>query len=123
MSETTHPIFERLQMTLLSSSDFDQNIMTPETELKCVFFWGHDCPNCDVAKKSLFNNIDQVTTRSLQWYHVNVYNDFDLGTRFGLYGVPVFIFFKAGKSLGRITTFPGIEPFLEAVDRLYLAFP
>ncbi len=123
MTSSSHPIFEVLQMTLLSSSDFDQNIMTGDTELKCVFFWGHDCPNCDVAKESLLTSLEQIRARPIEWYHVNVYNDFDLGTRFGLYGVPVFIFFKSGKSLGRITTFPGIEPFLEAVDRLYLAFP
>ncbi len=118
MSESSHPVFSLLDMTLLTPSNFDEKILTDEDDLKCVFFWGHDCPNCDVAKRSLTNDVDVVRLRKLSWYHVNVYDQFDLGTRFGLYGIPVFIFFKKGKSLGRITSFPGLDPFLEAIDRL-----
>jgi thioredoxin-like negative regulator of GroEL len=118
MMAELHPVFEKLPMKLLDQANFDSEVFEPDNRIKCVFFWGHNCPNCEVAKRSLEEYLPDVSTRSVDWYHVNVYNDFDLGTRFGLHGIPVFIFFKNGKNLGRITSFPGIEPFLEAVDKL-----
>jgi hypothetical protein len=50
--------------------------------------------------------------------HVNTYNNFDLGTRFGLFGIPTLIFFKGDKRLGRISPLPGTEPFFEALMKL-----
>ncbi len=113
-----HEVFEDLPMTPLNQNDFDSEILRHDDQLKCVFFWGHNCPNCDIAKKSLNTHIDEVKNRGVKWYHVNVYDDFDFGTRFGLYGIPVFIFFRNGKNLGRISSFPGMEPFLAAIDKL-----
>lgn len=113
-----HEVFNQLPMKRLRPNDFDLETIKNDDELKCVFFWGHNCPNCDVAKRSLLEYINEVRDRKVQWYHVNVYDDFELGTRFGLHGIPVFIFFKNGKKLGRITSFPGIEPFLETIDHL-----
>ncbi len=49
---------------------------------------------------------------------MNVYENFDLGTRFGLVGIPTFLFFKNAKKLGRISPFPGTVPFFEALERL-----
>lgn len=114
----SHPLFEQLPLRPVGSKNFDELILTADSTLKCVFFWGENCPNCDIAKRNLLENLKEVQGRSLQWYEVNVYNDFDLGTRFGLHGIPVFIFFRGGKNLGRITSFPGMDPFLAAIDKL-----
>lgn len=99
------------------SADFDQKVLT-SNELVCVFFWGHDCPNCDIAKRVLIDRKDEVDSLGLKWFHANIYEDFDLATRFGLFGIPVFMFFKNGKKLGKISPFPGFEPFFEAIQQL-----
>ena len=59
-----------------------------------------------------------VKSLKMKWFQANIYDDFDLATRFGLFGIPVFLFFKDGKKLGKISPFPGFEPFLEAVQKL-----
>lgn len=104
----------------ISTADFDNKIK-PENfkdQLVCVFFWGHDCPNCEIAKKVLVDRKNDVETLKMKWYQANIYEDFELATRFGLFGIPVFIFFKNGKKLGKISPFPGFDPFYEAVAKL-----
>ncbi|MBC7742857.1 MAG: thioredoxin family protein, partial [Bdellovibrionaceae bacterium] len=80
------------------------------------------CPNCEVAKKVLVDRRADVDQLKVKWFHANIYDDFDLATRFGLFGIPVFLFFKRGKKLGKITPFPGFEPFYEAVLTLIRKF-
>ena len=54
----------------------------------------------------------------IKWFHVNTYENFELGTQFGLFGIPTFIFFHKDKRLGRISPFPGVDPFFSALDDL-----
>lgn len=109
--------FDIYAIEKIVSADFDQKIMAID-QLVCVFFWGHDCPNCEIAKRILVDRQDEVNRLQLHWYHTNIYEDFDLATRFGLHGIPVFMFFKNGKKLGKISPFPGFDPFFEAIQQL-----
>lgn len=113
-----HPVFPRLQMCPLTETDFDAEIAGQGDALVGVFFWGHDCPNCDVAKAMLLQEARDVEALGLTWFHVNAYEERDLATRFGLFGIPAFFFFHRGKKLGRISPFPGMEPFLTALREL-----
>ncbi len=113
-----HPIFEKLKMIQLNESNFDSLLEAHKQNLVGIFFWGHDCPNCEVAKKSLETYLDEIQRISIQWFHVNTYENFELGTRFGLHGIPTFLFFHQGKKLGKISPYPGIDPFLEALQKL-----
>ena len=113
-----HPFFERLGFTTLSEVSFDDCVLVDDGKLKCVFFWGLDCPNCEIAKNALQNRAEEVRSLGLEWFDVNVYETPDLGTRFGLFGIPVFLLFRNGKKLGRITPFPGFDDFRDAVQRL-----
>jgi thioredoxin-related protein len=61
---------------------------------------------------------NDVAELKIKWFHVNVYEDSDLGTKFGLFGIPTFIFFHLGKRLGKISPFPGMEPFMTALREL-----
>jgi len=54
----------------------------------------------------------------LTWFEANVYRDEALGLRFGLHGVPTFVLFRGGKRLGRITGWPGLPQFTQAIGRL-----
>ena len=110
-----HPVFGALAAVELNNQSFDLALERAADHLTVVFFWGHDCPNCDVAKTMFHQEIEVVRGLGLNWFHVNVYENFELGTRFGLFGIPAFLFFHKGKRLGKISPFPGIHPFLSAV--------
>lgn len=110
--------FSAYDLLELTPENFDAEVFKENSKLHGVFFWGHDCPNCDVAKKSLLNHQGDVLPLGLRWFSVNVYEHPELGTRFGLHGVPTFLFFLNGKRLGRISPFPGMAPFKEALEGL-----
>lgn len=118
-----HPLFENVPMPQLHQADFDERTKVHESELVGIFFWGHNCPNCEVAKKMLSEESQRLKDFQLTWFHVNTYEDFDLGVRFGLHGIPTFLFFKDGKKLGRISPFPGTEAFFQALAKLREQFP
>lgn len=121
--DAPHPVFESLGMDRLRSDGFDAGLESAKEKLSCVFFWGHDCPNCEVAKRLLHQDAEPVRALGLRWFHVNTSEDSDLGTRFGLFGIPTFLFFFQGKKLGKITPFPGMEPFLAALRELRSKYP
>jgi thioredoxin-like negative regulator of GroEL len=111
--------FEIFKFESIATAVFDSKIAeAAEDELVCVFFWGHDCPNCEIAKKVLVDRKLEVDGLRMKWYQANVYEDFELATRFGLFGIPVFLFFKNGKKLGKTSPFPGFDPFYDAVSKL-----
>lgn len=110
-----HPFFATVGSRRLTGENFDEAVAGPG--LRIVFLWGHDCPNCEIAKNTMARNSDEVLARAVQWFDVNVYDHSEMGTRFGLHGIPVFLFFKDGKLLGRVTSFPGLDPFLATMDR------
>lgn len=109
--------FETFNFEKIHTDDFDVKIES-ENSLVCVFFWGHDCPNCEITKSVLVDRKIEIEGLKMKWFQANIYNDFALATRFGLFGIPVFLFFKNGKKLGKISPFPGFEPFYEAVRKL-----
>lgn len=111
-----HPVFEVLSVKTLKSQDLDQFYNV--NGKKILFLWGNNCPNCEIAKNSLLDNLDLVKSLGFVWYHNNVYDDFDLSTKFGLHGIPVFIIYKDQKNIGRITSFPGIDKFVEILEKI-----
>lgn len=114
----SHPFFKEFEIEALTSVHFDEKVLATNQQLTGVFFWGHNCPNCEIAKNSLYQDLKLLKEFKFKWFHVNVYENFDLGTRFGLHGIPAFIFFYNGKKLGRISPFPGSDPFFEALRGL-----
>lgn len=109
-------IFEKLPARRLTAADFDPTLAaTPG--LSVIFFWGTDCPNCEVAKASFEERLSEYQERGVHWFEVDAYTESELATRFGLFGIPVFLFYKDGRNLGRITSFPGSDRFLETLDK------
>ncbi|MBX2995701.1 MAG: thioredoxin family protein [Bdellovibrionaceae bacterium] len=113
-----HPIFQDFPMPQLRPQNFDEFTQTDDGKIVAVFFWGHNCPNCDVAKRMIHQEMESYRAFGFQWYHVNTYEDADLGTRFGLHGIPTFLFFKNRRLLGRATSFPGHDEFLGVLETL-----
>lgn len=113
-----HPFFKSVKIEELTTQNFDEKLQLAHDQLVGVFFWGHDCPNCEVAKTQLNEYASEFNALGLTWFHVNTYENFELGTRFGLFGIPTFLFFFQGKRLGKISPFPGTEPFFAALAEL-----
>lgn len=111
-----HPVFDLIDMNLFDSKNLDDIINSDG--LKVLFLWGYNCPNCEVAKTSLEIEAQNIKKLPFKWYHCNVYEDFEVSTRFGLHGIPVFLVYKGSKSLGRITSYPGFDPFYEALEKV-----
>ncbi|RYZ79704.1 MAG: thioredoxin [Proteobacteria bacterium] len=122
----SHPLFEQLPAINLTTENFDAQVFgqsndpsTPaEQRIHAVFFWGIDCPNCEVAKRLLLQDLEQVQALDFKWFESSVYEHPELGVRFGLHGIPAFFFFKGEKKLGRISPFPGMTPFMTALHEL-----
>lgn len=108
--------FHHVPMQPVASSTLDSVLAESETRpLTILFLWGRNCPNCDIAKGEMRRHPDQVTWPDVRWLHCNVYDDPEMATRFGLHGIPVFLIFRGKKSLGRITSWPGLAAFTATI--------
>ena len=107
--------FAAFGMREVNTATFDAAIAAAGDALVCVFFWGVDCFNCEMAKKAMLAQPGAVREFGLTWLHADVYAHPELGQRFGLHGVPVFMFFHRGKKLGRATGWHGHAQFAAAV--------
>ncbi|MFC4278385.1 thioredoxin family protein [Achromobacter aloeverae] len=112
-------MFAVFGMRAVDSAGFDREVVqAPGDDLRCVFLWGKDCYNCNVFKQTAMLHKDALLDLGLTWFECNVYDDVALGQRFSLHGVPAFMMFRHGKRLGRISGWPGLPQFTEAVRRL-----
>jgi hypothetical protein len=117
MSETTEtPFFERFPMRRVREGELDAVLAEPADGLSVLFLWGRDCPNCDIAKGAMLLAGERVRWPGVRWLHDNVYEDPDMATRFGLHGIPAFFVFAGSRKLGRITSWPGADAFVRAIE-------
>lgn len=107
--------FAAFGMQEVDGASIDAAIAQADERLVCVFFWGEQCFNCDIAKKAMLAQPGRIRALDLAWLHADVYADRELGMRYGLHGVPVFMFFQRGKKLGRATGWHGYAQFEAAV--------
>lgn len=118
-ADTATPVdttaFAAFGMREVNGETIDAAIAAAGDDLVCVFFWGVDCFNCEMAKKAMLAQVAAVRELRLHWLHANVYEHPELGQRFGLHGIPVFMFFHRGKKLGRATGWHGHAQFAAAV--------
>ncbi|WP_207484134.1 thioredoxin family protein [Arenibaculum pallidiluteum] len=132
MADSAVPdFFERFPMRRVDSAGLDGTLAEPidgpgadqgragpgAEPLSILFLWGRNCPNCDIAKRAILAAADRFRWPGVRWLHDNVYEDFDMATRFGLHGIPAFLLFRGRKPLGRIVSWPGADEFAGAVER------
>lgn len=110
-----HRAFDAFAMQAVDGSTIDAAIAAAGEDLVCVFFWGVDCFNCEIAKKAMLQKPDEIRALGMKWFHSNVYEHRELGRRFMLHGVPTWFFFYRGKRLGRATGWHGLGQFEAAV--------
>lgn len=109
--------FWKFPMRRVRANDIDASLADAGDALSVVFLWGHDCPNCDVAKHEILAAVDRFRALAVNWLHGNVYEQPELATRFGLHGIPTFLVFRGTRKLGRITPWPGADAFVAAIER------
>ena len=111
-------VFQAFGMRHVGTDDFDEAVVrAPGDDLRCVFLWGEDCYNCNIFKQTALLHRDALAALNLTWFEADVYADPALGQRFGLHGVPTFVLYRGGRRLGRITGWPGLPQFTDAVRR------
>ncbi|TCV93242.1 hypothetical protein EC912_105102 [Luteibacter rhizovicinus] len=118
MADSAVPqFFDRFPMQRIADVDLDANLGVDDNRIAILFLWGRDCPNCDIAKRSMLLTPERFEWPGVRWLHDNVYDDPRMGTRFGLHGIPAFFLFHRGRKLGRITAWPGTDAFVDAVNK------
>ncbi len=86
---------------------FDQ-LVGAAPELVVVYFWGPQCPNCEVFARDLPELLTDLPA-GVRVVKVNAYEHPELARRFALFGIPSFVLFKAGKKLGMMRQYYGRE--------------
>jgi hypothetical protein len=116
MDTAVPQFFGRFPMQRVDSGTLDGALAEGDQPLSVLFLWGRDCPNCDVAKRAMLLAGERLQWPQVRWLHDNVYDDPGMATRFGLHGIPAFFVFAGTRKLGRITAWPGIDAFAEAIE-------
>jgi len=118
MIDTSHPhFFDHFPMQRVSDAGFDQ-VLVDDAQIRILFLWGKDCPNCDIAKGQILLTPERFQWPDVHWLHDNVYDDPTMATRFGLHGIPAFFVFRGAKKLGRISQWPGTQAFVDAIEKI-----
>lgn len=71
--------FAAFGMREVNGETIDAVIAAAGDDLVCVFFWGVDCFNCEMAKKAMLAQPAAVRELGLRWLHANVYAHPELG--------------------------------------------
>lgn len=87
---------------------FDELIGTGP-ELVVAYFWGPECPNCEVFARDLPGLLAELPQQGVRVVKVNAYEHPELARRFALFGIPGFVLFKGGKKLGMMRQYHGRE--------------
>lgn len=108
-------VFSAVPMRRVTASTLDAALADDDL-IRILFLWGDDCVNCDIAKSQMLADPAAFQWPDVAWLHDNVYEDRAMATRFALHGVPTFMVFHGARKLGRISPWPGCEPFVAAVE-------
>lgn len=94
---------------------FDALVLEPAHELVVVYFWGPQCPNCEVFAAHLDDVLRDLQGTPMRLVKVNAYAHEELATRYAVFGIPAFYLFRDGKKIGRMSEFRGRRFFVAVV--------
>lgn len=83
--------------------------------LTVIYFWGPECPNCEVFAADLPTLMKQLRD-DVHVIKVNAYEHPEFARRFGLFGIPGFVLYRDGSKLGMMRQYHGREYWLAVVN-------
>ena len=95
-----------LDLEIATPETFDKLIDDP-ARLVVAYFWGPDCPNCDVFARDLPELLAETPAELVRMVKVNAYDFPELARRFGIFGIPSFVLFRHGRKLGMMRQYHG----------------
>lgn len=97
-----------IPLEVATPESFDELIAT-QNVLVVVYFWGPDCPSCEIFARDLPELLEGIPQRGVRVVKVNAYEYPELARRYALFGIPAFVLFKDGKKLGMMRQYNGRE--------------
>jgi len=80
-------------------------------------FWAPWCPYC-VRLKPIFEEVAREDKHGIEFVKVNVDEEPDVASRYGIQGIPVIKFLCEGKELGEIVGYLPKEPLKKEIERI-----
>ena len=114
--DLAHPALPLPEILEAAPETFDGLVFAPRDVLIVVYFWGHQCPNCEVFARHLPPMLEELRGAPMRMIQVNAYKHMSLATRFGLAGIPHFLLVLNGKKLGRMSQFYDRETWLGVIQ-------
>ncbi|MDX2012962.1 MAG: thioredoxin family protein [Myxococcaceae bacterium] len=103
------------QLVIGTPETLDAHLAAPDDQLVVVYFWGPQCPNCEVFAKDLPQLLEALP-KNVKLVKTNAYEHPDLARRFALFGIPGFVLFKGGKKLGMMRQYYGRDYWQAVID-------
>ncbi len=92
---------------VLNGTNFDSTIASAKVPV-VVDFWATWCGPC-MYMGPVFEQLAEKYAGKVMFGKLNVDENSDIATRFGVYGIPTFIIYKEGKEAGRIVGAVGAQ--------------
>ena len=102
-------------LTPITAAELDGVLSAPGDDLRVLYLWGPDCPNCVIFKRRLPNVLESLADVPFKLYALDVYAHPEVATRFAVHGIPHFLLFKSGKKLGKMSEFRGDKFFADVI--------
>jgi thioredoxin 1 len=103
------------QLVVGTPDTFDGLLAAPADQLVVVYFWGPQCPNCEVFARDLPDLLEALP-KNVTLVKTNAYEYPELARRFALFGIPGFVLFKGGTKLGMMRQYSGREFWQAVID-------
>jgi thioredoxin 1 len=91
----------------VTPAELEVRLSAESSRLLIVYLWGPDCPNCVIFKRSLPKLLERLADVDADLVALDVYAHPEVGSRYGVMGIPHFLLFKGGKKLGKMSEFRG----------------
>lgn len=95
-----------IKLEVATPDSFDELIAAQDV-LVVAYFWGPDCPNCEVFARDLPDLLNELPQTGVRVVKVNASEHPELARRFAIFGIPAFVLFKDGKKLGMMRQYNG----------------